>query len=282
MTRLAAHLGALRARGDKALGLFLTSGFPAPDATLPILQAVAPHADFVELGMPFSDPVAEGLPIQQASERALAQGATVEGTLATAAAFTAACPDVPLVLMGYANPVVRYGVEVFCTDAAAAGVAGLILPDLPPEESAELEAAASARGLAVTHLVAPNTPDERIDLVARRSTGFVYAVSVTGLTGSGLADGGATAAYLARARARVADANPALPLLVGFGIATPDDAARLARDADGVIVGSALIRLVERLWDDPGLTEDARLARTSAFAAALKRGAASPALPAPR
>ena len=270
MTRLHAHLAGLRAGGEKALGLFLTSGFPAPDATLPILLAVAPHADFVELGMPFSDPVAEGLPIQMASERALRQGATVETTLATAAAFRAAT-DTPLVLMGYANPVLRYGVAAFCADAADAGVDGLILPDLPPEESGALEAEAAARGIAVTHLVAPNTPDDRVALVAARSTGFVYAVSVTGLTGTGLADAADTAAYLRRARARAG----ALPLLVGFGIATPDDAARLAADADGVIVGSALIRLVERLWDDPALSEDDRIAQTAVFAAALKRGAAS-------
>jgi len=270
MTRLRAHLDGLRTRGDKALGLFLTSGFPTPDATLPILRAVADHADFVELGMPFSDPVAEGLPIQMASERALRQGATMETTLATAAAFRAAT-DTPLVLMGYANPVLRYGVAAFCAAAAGAGVAGLILPDLPPEESGALEAEAAARGIAVTHLVAPNTPDDRVGLVAARSTGFVYAVSVTGLTGSGLADAGDTAAYLRRARRLAGD----LPLLVGFGIASESDAARLAADADGVIVGSALIRLVERLWDAPALTDDDRLAQTAAFAAALKRGATS-------
>lgn len=266
--RLRAHLDALRARGETALGLFLTSGFPSPEATLPILRAVAAHADFVELGMPFSDPVAEGLPIQRASERALRQGATVEATLETAAAFRSTT-DTPLVLMGYANPVVRYGVAEFCRDAAGAGVDGLILPDLPPEESGALEAEAAAHGLAVTHLVAPNTPADRVRLVDRRSTGFVYAVSVTGLTGSGLADAGDTAAYLHRTRALV-DANP---LLVGFGIATEADAARIGADADGVIVGSALIKLVERLWDDPELTDSARLAETAAFAAALKRGA---------
>jgi tryptophan synthase alpha chain len=267
-TRLRAHLDALRNRGETALGLFLTSGFPTPGATLPILRAVAEHADFVELGMPFSDPVAEGLPIQMASERALRGGATVEATLATAAAFRRES-DVPLVLMGYANPVVRYGVAAFCAAAAASGVDGLILPDLPPEESGELEAEAAANGLAVTHLIAPNTPEDRMRLVDRRSTGFVYAVSVTGLTGSGLADAGDTAAYLRRARGLVTRN----PLLVGFGIATEADAARLGADADGVIVGSALIRLVERRWDDPDLTDSARLAQTASFAAALKRGA---------
>jgi tryptophan synthase alpha chain len=254
------------------MGLFLTSGFPEPRATLPILLAAAEHADFIELGMPFSDPVAEGLPIQQASERALRQGATMRGTFETAAAFRSKS-DTPLVLMGYANPVVRYGVGDFCRDAASSGVDGLILPDLPPEESEELEAAAHEHGLSVTHLIAPNTSDSRVRLVDRRSTGFVYAVSVTGLTGSGLGAHAATDAYLDRARALVQEN----PLLVGFGIQTGADAARLTRHTDGFVVGSALIRLVERLWDDPDLTDSERLAEVTDWARTLKEGATDPA-----
>ena len=272
MTRFRAHLDALRQRGETAMGLFLTSGFPGPGATLPILQAAdEAGADFLELGMPFSDPVAEGLPIQQASERALRQGATMAGTFETAAAFRRQS-ETPLVLMGYANPVVRYGVSDFCADAASAGVDGLILPDLPPEEAEDLEAAAARHGLAVTHLIAPNTSDDRVRLVDARSTGFVYAVSVTGLTGSGLGAHDATDAYLARARALVTQ-----PLLVGFGISTGADAARLAPHTDGFIVGSALIRLVEGLWDDPDLTDSARLGRVREWASSLKGGATAPA-----
>ncbi len=268
MTRLRAHLDGLRQRGETAMGLFLTSGFPAPDATLPILRAVdAAGADFLELGMPFSDPVAEGLPIQHASERALRQGATMAGTFETAAAFRRTS-ETPLVLMGYANPVMRYGVGDFCADAASSGVDGLILPDLPPEESEELEAAARHHGLSVTHLIAPNTSPDRVRLVDQRSTGFVYAVSVTGLTGSGLGEQDATDAYLARARDLVEQ-----PLLVGFGISTGADAARLTRHTDGFIVGSALIRTVESLWDDRDLTDSARLDRVAAWASALKEGA---------
>ena len=268
MTRLRAHLDGLRQRGETAMGLFLTSGFPAPDATLPILQAVdAAGADFIELGMPFSDPVAEGLPIQMASERALRQGASMAGTFETAAAFRRAS-ETPLVLMGYANPVMRYGVGDFCADAASSGVDGLILPDLPPEESDELEAAAHQHGLSVTHLIAPNTSDARVRLVDQRSTGFVYAVSVTGLTGSGLGEQDATDAYLAHARALVEQ-----PLLVGFGISTCADAARLTHHTDGFIVGSALIRTVEALWDDRDLTDSARLEHVAAWAATLKEGA---------
>lgn len=271
MTRLRAHLDALRARGETAMGLFLTSGFPAPDATLPILRAIdAAGADFIELGMPFSDPVAEGLPIQMASERALRQGASMATTFETAAAFRAQS-DTPLVLMGYANPVMRYGVGDFCADAASSGVDGLILPDLPPEEADEVEAAAAERGLSVTHLIAPNTSDDRVRLVDARSTGFVYAVSVTGLTGSGLGDEGATDAYLARARALVEQ-----PLLVGFGISTGEDAARLTRHTDGFIVGSALIRRVEAAWDRPDLTDSARLDGVTAWTRSLKRGVPEP------
>ncbi len=256
------------------MGLFLTAGFPSPTATLDVLQAVdEAGADFIELGMPFSDPVAEGLPIQQASERALAQGATMAGTFETAAAFRRAS-DTPLVLMGYANPVFRYGVSDFCADAASSGVDGLILPDLPPEESEELEAAAAAHSLSVTHLIAPNTADDRVRLVDTRSTGFVYAVSVTGLTGSGLGAADATDAYLARARSLVEQ-----PLLVGFGISTHSDAARLGAHTDGFIVGSALIRQAEALWDDPDLTDSARRTRIADWARQLKTGRDAPSRP---
>ena len=265
--RLRAHLNDLRARGETACGLFLTSGFPSPTATLPILQAVdAAGADFIELGMPFSDPVAEGLPIQHASERALAQGATMTHAFETASAFRAAS-GTPLVLMGYANPVFRYGVSDFCRDAASSGVDGLILPDLPPEEADELEAACQRHGLSITHLVAPNTAPDRVRLVDARSTGFVYAVSQAGLTGSGLGAADATDAYLARTRQLVDG-----PLLVGFGIQTHEDAARLSRHTDGFIVGSALIRLAESLWDDPDFTEGERLARIDAWVRELIGG----------
>ena len=267
MTRLRAHLDGLRDRGARAMGLFLTAGFPTPAATLDVLRAVEPHADFVELGMPFSDPVAEGLPIQQASERALSQGASMASTFETARAFRAES-DTPLVLMGYANPVFRYGVSDFCADAASCGVDGLILPDVPPEEAEDIEAAAAQHALAITHLIAPNTADLRVRTVDARSTGFVYAVSVTGLTGSGLGAQDTTDAYLTRARALVSQ-----PLLVGFGISSHDDARRLTRHTDGFIVGSALIREAARLWDDPDLTDSERRRQVGEWARALKHGA---------
>ena len=270
MNRLRSTLDACRARGEKALGLFLTNGFPEPSATLSILRAVDEGgADFIELGMPFSDPLAEGLPIQQASARALTHGITMADCFRTAEAFRSSS-ETPLVLMGYANPVLRYGVSNFCRDARSSGVDGLILPDLPPEEADLIEEAATAHDLALTFLIAPNTPDIRICLVDQRSTGFVYAVSITGLTGSGLGDTDAMQAYLEHARTLVTEN----PLLVGFGIRTPEDAARLRRHTDGVIVGSALIQEAERLWDTPDFTEAERLAQMTAWARTLKDGTA--------
>ena len=266
-TRLQAHLAAT----PRALGLFVTNGFPDPASTGDVLAAAADGgADFVELGMPFSDPLAEGLPIQRASARALGHGVRMADAFRTAEAFVRNYPDVPLVLMGYVNPVLQYGVAAFCRDAAGAGVAGLILPDLPPDEGDLLDADAAAAGLGVTYLIAPNTPEPRVRAVDARSTGFVYAVSSPGLTGGALAEGDAVTDYLDRTRA-VVSRNP---LLVGFGIRTPADAARLASHADGVIVGSALIEHVERLWADGSLSPSARRASVEAWARAMKRGAA--------
>jgi len=152
---------------EKAMGLFLTDGFPNPDATVPLLHAI--EADFIELGMPFSDPLAEGRPIQRASARALSHGVTLPDTLRTVEAFREDS-DTPLLLMGYVNPVFKYGVDAFCRDAAEAGVDGLILPDLPPQESDALCDAAAAHGLELVFLIAPNTSDERIRVVRASST----------------------------------------------------------------------------------------------------------------
>lgn len=267
---LRARLLALRHAGRTALGLFVTNGFPTPEATPAILDAcVDAGADFVELGMPFSDPLAEGLPIQRASARALSHGVTMRDAFATAAAFTARHPDVPLVLMGYVNPVLQYGVDAFCRDAVEAGVAGLILPDLPPEEASEVREAAARHGLALTFLVAPNTSEARLRTVDAATTGFVYAVSTPGLTGQAVAGSAdAVAAYLDRAVAAVAPS----PLCVGFGIRTGRDVRRLAPHADGVIVGSALIEVAEKAWDDPALTDAERVDLVRAYVASLRAG----------
>jgi tryptophan synthase alpha chain len=268
-------LTTLHHRGEKAMGLFMTNGFPDPASTLPVLEAlVAGGADFIELGMPFSDPLAEGLPIQRSSARALQQGVKMADAFRTAEAFRARHAT-PLLLMGYVNPVLRYGVRAFCRDAAAAGVAGLILPDLPIEEAGLVEGEASTAGLALVHLIAPTTPDDRIAEIDRRASGFVYAVSVAGLTGTGLGDPGRVEAYLERAR-RLVSRNP---LLVGFGISTHTDAVRLCAHTDGFIVGSALIRQIEHLWDASGLPAVERYAALRRFVHTLKQGTPAAATP---
>jgi len=268
MSRLRAALKACRERGEKAMGLFLTSGFPDPGSTLAILREMdAGGADFVELGMPFSDPLAEGRPIQRSSERALGAGIRIGDALSTAAAFRSES-ETPLLLMGYMNPIHRYGVASFCRDAREAGVDALILVDLPLEESAVVADEAAAQGLGLVHLIAPNTDEKRIRRIDEAASAFVYAVSVTGLTGSVLGGDERVEAYLHRASGLVRSN----PLLVGFGIRTHEDAVRLSRSTDGFIVGSALIEEVERLWNDASLSDAHRLAGVRRFAEGLKHG----------
>ncbi len=272
MSRLDETFETLRGRDENAMGLFLTDGFPTPDATVPLLHAIdRGGADFIELGMPFSDPLAEGRPIQRASAQALSHGVTLTDTLQTAEAFRVES-ETPLLLMGYVNPVLKYGIEAFCRDAAKAGVDGLILPDLPPEESNPLCDAAATHGLDLVFLIAPNTSDDRIRVVDERATGFVYAVSVTGLTGSDLADTPTVDEYLKHARELV-EQNP---LLVGFGIKSHDDAMRLSRHTDGFIVGSALINRVSALWEDAERSLTDRLDAVETFARHLKSGTPTP------
>ena len=268
MSRLDATFERLQARNEKAMGLFLTDGFPTPDATIPILKALdRGGVDFIELGMPFSDPLAEGRPIQEASAKALSHGVGMADTFQSAEVFRRQS-DTPLLLIGYVNPVLAYGIEDFCRDAAAAGVDGLILPDLPPEESDKLCESAATHELDVVFLVAPNTDDDRIGAVDERATGFVYAVSVTGLTGSDLDAAPTVDEYLQRTSELVTQN----PLLVGFGIKTHEDAMHLSRHTDGFIVGSALINRASTLWDDPHKSDAERLDAVEAFARHLKHG----------
>jgi tryptophan synthase alpha chain len=252
------------------MGIFLTNGFPEPQATLDLLRTIAANgADFIELGMPFSDPLAEGLPIQQSSERALRQGVKMSDAFKVAKAFRAE-NDVPLLLMGYINPILKYGIEAFCRDAYEAGVDGLILPDLPPNESELLQQHAEKYQLDWVNLIAPNTDDERVSFIDGRTKGFVYAVSVTGLTGSNISTD-AVNAYLARVRPLVTKN----PLLVGFGIRTHEDAMQLSAQTDGFIVGSALIKYCEYLWDESGLALADRLEAVGKFVTELKHGKAA-------
>ncbi len=268
-SRLTRRLGELRAANEKAMGIFVTNGFPTLQDTPGVLRALAAGgADFVELGMPFSDPLAEGLPIQRSSARALAGGVTMEDAFRCAADFRMSC-DIPLLLMGYVNPILQYGPEAFCQLARESGIDGLIVPDLPPEESALLSDYAFRVGLDLIFLAAPNTSDTRIQKIDRMTTGFVYAVSITGLTGSGL-NGRMQAieSYLERVRGLVT----LNPLLVGFGIRSHEDARRLTRNTDGFIVGSALVRQIEALWENGSLSDMQRLSRVEAFVCTLKNG----------
>lgn len=268
-SRLTDLLRQLRADRKKALGIFVTSGFPSLKATLPILRAIDEGgADFIEIGMPFSDPLAEGKPIQRASEQALANGTTMNDTFAVARAFREGS-DTPLVLMGYVNPIIRLGPRNFFTSARSSGVDAIILPDLPPEEASLLMEEARSNDIDLIFLIAPTTPNDRMQRIDRLSRGFVYAVSVTGLTGSRITESSDTTNYLRRAREQVTGN----PLLVGFGIRTHDDVNRFGEHTDGCIVGSALIQELDDLWKNERMTDTERMMRIRSFVNRLKYGA---------
>ena len=213
------------------------AGDPDFDTALAILKGLpTAGADLIELGFPFSDPMAEGPPIQRAAQRALATGMTLSRTLELVAAFRQDDQTTPLILMGYANPLVTKGFAAFARDAAAVGADGLIVVDLPPEESDPLADAMDAEQLSLLHLSTPTSDDARLKVVLRRTSGFAYYVSVAGVTGVKEADAATVAPHVNRVRAA-----SGLPVCVGFGIKTPERAAAVARVADGVVVGSALV-----------------------------------------
>ena len=244
--RIARRFAALAAERRAAFIPFLTAGDPDRETSSAILARLpALGADLVELGMPFSDPMADGPSIQAAGERALNAGQTMADTLAMAAAFRAADADTPLILMGYFNPIYRYGAEAFAADARAAGVDGLIVVDLPPEEDEEVRIPAEAAGLALIRLVAPTTDDARLRQILGDCGGFVYYVSVTGITGTKSATTGDVAAGLERIR-RATD----LPVAVGFGVRDAGQAAEIAAFADAVVVGSAIVQRIAATLTD--------------------------------
>jgi len=223
-----------------ALIPYITVGYPNIEATMEVVPLLASSGcDIVELGIPFSDPLADGATIQKASFYALENGVTPKLCLDVAKQLSQLV-EIPLVFMTYFNPVFSYGLEEFCSACASSGVSGLIIPDLPPEEGLELEAITRRQGLDLIYLLAPTSTDERIRLVAERSRGFIYLVSVTGVTGVRERLPADLEAFVARVR-QVASQ----PLCVGFGISTPEQARQVARVADGVIVGSRIIQLME-------------------------------------
>ena len=245
MSRIPATLAALKAQGRQALIPYVTAGDPFADTTPQILQALAEGgADIIELGVPFSDPMADGPVIQKASERALARGIGLPQVLAMVREFRRGNGTTPVVLMGYANPVERYdqkhGPEAFVRDAAAAGVDGLLIVDYPPEECEALAARLKAAGLDLIFLLAPTSTDERMAQVGRVASGYVYYVSLKGVTGAGHLDVGAVAEMVPRIRRHVN-----VPVGVGFGIRDAASARAVAAVSDAVVIGSRLIQLIE-------------------------------------
>ena len=241
MQRIAKTFKQSQVENRAALLTYLTLGYPSPKRSLALIEAaVAGGADLVELGVPFSDPLADGPVIQRATHLALQQGTTVGGCLEMATSLRKRGIMVPFVFMGYYNPILAYGEDAFCRACHTANVDGLIVPDLPPEEGGGLEKACRRHGLALIYLLAPTSTPDRIRVVTERSSGFVYLVSVAGVTGPRKNLGDDLGSFVSRVRA-VTDK----PLAVGFGISTPAQAGKVAALADGVVVGSALVRLAE-------------------------------------
>ena len=239
--RIDRRFAALKAENRAGFVSYVMAGDPDAATALAILEGLpAAGADLIELGFPFSDPMAEGPTIQRASQRALAQKMTLNGTLDLVRAFRQGDQDTPLILMGYLNPLVNKGFETFAREAAQAGVDGLIVVDCPPEEADPLADALEAHGVSLIRLAAPTTDDARLPAVVRRTSGFLYYVSVAGVTGVKSADAGDVAPAVARLRAA-----SGLPVAVGFGIRTPEQAAAVARIADAAVVGSALVDEIE-------------------------------------
>lgn len=239
--RIARAFADARAQHAAALMPYFTLGYPDRDASVEAIAAVAAHSDLLELGVPFSDPIADGPTIQRSTQRALEAGATVEGCLAMVRALRARGVATPAMLMGYYNPILAYGIARYVAAAAAAGIDGLIVPDLPPEEADELAQAAAAHGLAYIYFLAPTSNPQRMRAVTARAQGFIYMVSVTGVTGARAAMRDGLDDFVRSVRAQTD-----VPIAVGFGISTPAQAGEVGRYADGVIVGSALINTFDR------------------------------------
>ena len=238
--RIADRFASLKAQGRSAFVAYIMAGDPDAETAFEIMKGLpGAGADIIELGFPFSDPMADGPAIQLAAQRALKGGMTLSGTLDLARRFRTLDQATQIVLMGYLNPILNHGFETFARDAAAAGVDGVIIVDCPPEEADPVADAFDAEGISLIRLAAPTTDDVRLPAVIRRTSGFVYYVSVAGVTGVKEADAGEVAPAVARIRKA-----SGLPVVVGFGVRTPERAASVAAVADGVVVGSALVEAI--------------------------------------
>ena len=250
--RIEAKFSGLKQKGRKAFVAYLTAGDPDLATTAELIPALeAAGVDILEIGVPFSDPTADGPAIQAASQRALKKGATLEKILKMIGALRR-FSGIPIVLFGYYNPILSYGPERFASDAAAAGVDGILVVDLPPEEADELRRYTDPAGLAFISLIAPTTDSERARKILRRAMGFVYYISITGVTGTAVPSPDDVKRDVERLKAMTD-----LPIAVGFGISTPDQAAAMAPLADGVVVGSALVRLIGEREDSGNVAEAA-------------------------
>ncbi|MFO0293888.1 MAG: tryptophan synthase subunit alpha [Rhodospirillales bacterium] len=268
MSRIAPRFARLRDAGRAGLVTYVMAGDPDAGTTARILAGLpAAGADVIELGMPFSDPMADGPAIQAAGLRALAGGMTLAGTLDLVREFRAGDAETPLVLMGYFNVLFAYGVERFMRDARAAGADGVIVVDLPPEEAGEAAPHAAAQGLDFIRLATPTSDDARLPRILEGASGFLYYVSILGITGTRSVDVGAVRDAVTRLRR-----HTAMPIAAGFGIKTPEAAAAIARHADAAVVGSAIVQAVADTLDDAGRATEATVPRVLDLVRALSAG----------
>jgi tryptophan synthase alpha chain len=267
-SRIDARFAQLKKESRSAFVAFLMAGDPDPNTSLAIIKALPKAgADIIEIGMPFSDPMADGPSIQAAGLRALKAGMTLKKTIELVRAFRTEDRTTPLALMGYYNPIYIYGVESFLTDAKSAGVDGLIIVDLPPEEDTELCVPALKAGLNFIRLATPTTDDKRLPAVLANTSGFVYYVSITGITGAAAANAKAVADAVARIKR-----HTRLPVCVGFGIKTPDAARAIAERADGAVVGTALVDALRGTLDAQGRASATTVNAVADLAASLAAG----------
>lgn len=246
MSRISQKFEALKSENRKGLVTFVTAGDPTAEISLSILARLPEAgADFIEIGMPFSDPMADGPSIQESNLRALGKGMNLKGTLDLVQKFRENDSDTPVILMGYFNPIYFYGCEKFVRDAVAAGTDGLIIVDLPPEEDEELRVPAQAAGLDLIRLLTPTTIGTRLNTVLENASGFLYYVSITGVTGTKSANIDEVGAHITEIKT-----HTNLPVVVGFGIKTPEDAANMSKIADAVVVGSAIVDNIKENQSD--------------------------------